>query len=54
MSAVKYFIDQNSRRLKVDEFLARELNSAGYGGVEIRKMPMRTEPKGKRSEGRMR
>ncbi|MHA1925758.1 MAG: 30S ribosomal protein S3 [Candidatus Thorarchaeota archaeon] len=43
MSAVKYFIDQNSRRLKVDEFLMRELNSAGYGGVEIRKMPMRTE-----------
>ncbi|MFW9845189.1 MAG: 30S ribosomal protein S3 [Candidatus Thorarchaeota archaeon] len=43
MSAVKYFIDQNSRRLKIDEFLSRELNSAGYGGVEIRKMPMRTE-----------
>jgi small subunit ribosomal protein S3 len=43
VSAVKYFIDQNSRRLKVDEFLMRELNSAGYGGVEIRKMPMRTE-----------
>ncbi|MHA2385830.1 MAG: 30S ribosomal protein S3 [Candidatus Thorarchaeota archaeon] len=43
MSAVKYFIDQNSRRLKIDEFLMRELNSAGYGGVEIRKMPMRTE-----------
>ncbi len=43
MSAVKYFIDQNSRRLKIDEFLGRELNSAGYGGVEIRKMPMKTE-----------
>ncbi|MHA2379724.1 MAG: 30S ribosomal protein S3 [Candidatus Thorarchaeota archaeon] len=43
MSAVKYFIDQNSRRLKIDEFLLRELNSAGYGGVEIRKMPMKTE-----------
>jgi small subunit ribosomal protein S3 len=43
VSALKYFIDQNSRRLKVDEFLMRELNSAGYGGVEIRKMPMRTE-----------
>jgi small subunit ribosomal protein S3 len=43
MSAVKYFIDQNSRKLKIDEFLARELNSAGYGGVEIRKMPMKTE-----------
>ena len=43
MSAVKYFIEQNSRKLKIDEFLARELNAAGYGGVEIRKMPMRTE-----------
>jgi small subunit ribosomal protein S3 len=27
----------------IDEFLMRELNSAGYGGVDIRKMPMRTE-----------
>ena len=43
MSAVKYFIDQNSRKLKIDEFLARELNSAGYGGVKIHKMPMKTE-----------
>lgn len=43
MSAVKYFITQNARKLAVDEFLARELNSAGYGGVEIRKMPMKTE-----------
>jgi small subunit ribosomal protein S3 len=43
MSAVKYFIEQNSRRLAIDEFLANELNAAGYGGVEIRKMPMKTE-----------
>ncbi|MBN2229573.1 MAG: 30S ribosomal protein S3 [Candidatus Thorarchaeota archaeon] len=43
MSAVKYFIDQNSRKLAIDEFLATELNAAGYGGVEIRKMPMKTE-----------
>ncbi|MCF2137504.1 MAG: 30S ribosomal protein S3 [Candidatus Thorarchaeota archaeon] len=43
MSAVKYFIEQNARRLRIDEFLAMELNSAGYGGVEIRKMPTRTE-----------
>ena len=43
MSAVKYFIEQNTRKLKIDEFLGRELNAAGYGGVEIRKMPMRTE-----------
>jgi len=43
VSAVKYFIEQNSRRLAIDEFLATELNAAGYGGVEIRKMPMKTE-----------
>ncbi|TXT53738.1 MAG: 30S ribosomal protein S3 [Candidatus Thorarchaeota archaeon] len=43
MSAIKYFIEQNTRTLKIDEFLTRELNSAGYGGCEIRKMPMRTE-----------
>ncbi|MGY5875837.1 MAG: 30S ribosomal protein S3 [Candidatus Thorarchaeota archaeon] len=43
MSAVKYFIEQNMRRLMIDEFLMHELNAAGYGGVEIRKMPMRTE-----------
>ena len=43
MSAVKYFIEQNMRKLRVDEYLGKELNAAGYGGVEIRKMPMRTE-----------
>jgi len=43
MSSIKYFIEKNTGRLDMDEFLARELNSAGYGGVEIRKMPMRTE-----------
>ncbi|MFW9973917.1 MAG: 30S ribosomal protein S3 [Candidatus Thorarchaeota archaeon] len=43
MSAVKYFIEQNSRKLAIDEFLSTELNAAGYGGVEIRKMPMKSE-----------
>jgi small subunit ribosomal protein S3 len=43
MSAVKYFIEQNARKLAIDEFLSSELNAAGYGGVEIRKMPMKTE-----------
>ena len=43
MSAVRYFVDLNTRKLQIDEFLMRELNSAGYGGVDIRKMPMRTE-----------
>ena len=43
MSAIKYFIEQNSRKLAIDEFLGHELDAAGYGGVEIRKMPMKTE-----------
>jgi small subunit ribosomal protein S3 len=43
VSAVKYFIEQSSRRLAIDEFLNHELNAAGYGGVDIRKMPMKTE-----------
>jgi small subunit ribosomal protein S3 len=43
LSAIKYFIDRNTRKLALDEFLSHELNSAGYGGLEIRKMPMRTE-----------
>lgn len=43
MSAVKYFIDMNTRKLRVDEYLAQELNSAGYGGVDIRKISMKTE-----------
>ena len=43
MSAVKYFIKQNARKLAIDEFLAHELNAAGYGGVEIRKMPMNSQ-----------
>jgi small subunit ribosomal protein S3 len=43
VSAVKYFIEQSSRRLAIDEFLSHELNAAGYGGVDIRKMPMKTE-----------
>jgi small subunit ribosomal protein S3 len=43
MPAVKYFIEQSSKRLLIDEYFWRELNAAGYGGVEIRKMPMKTE-----------
>ncbi len=43
MSAVKYFVGLNVKKLRIDEYLARELNSAGYGGVDIRKMPMKTE-----------
>ncbi|MBD3157725.1 MAG: 30S ribosomal protein S3 [Candidatus Lokiarchaeota archaeon] len=43
MSAVKHFIEQNARKLTIDEFLSRELNTAGYGGLEIKEGPMRTD-----------
>ncbi|MEM2143496.1 MAG: 30S ribosomal protein S3 [Candidatus Thorarchaeota archaeon] len=43
MGVVRYFVDRNRTRLLIDEYLARELSAAGYGGVEIRKLPMRTD-----------
>ncbi len=43
MSAVRHFIEQNSKKLLIDEFLTQELNAAGYGGVEIRRLPTRTD-----------
>ncbi len=43
MSAIKHFIEQNAKKLTIDEFLSRELNTAGYGGLEIKEGPMRTD-----------
>jgi small subunit ribosomal protein S3 len=43
MSAIKHFIEQNVKKLTIDEFLSRELNTAGYGGLEIKEGPMRTD-----------
>ncbi|MBK5113030.1 MAG: 30S ribosomal protein S3 [Candidatus Heimdallarchaeota archaeon] len=40
MSAVNHFIKKGVRQARIDEFLARELARAGYGGVDIAKTPL--------------
>jgi len=42
MSVVKHFINESKKKLVLDEFLNRELERAGYGGVEISKTPLGT------------
>jgi len=40
MSAIRHFIDESIRSTELDEFLAKELDRAGYGGVESTKTPL--------------
>jgi small subunit ribosomal protein S3 len=40
LSAVNHFIKKGVRQARIDEFLARELSRAGYGGVDIAKTPL--------------
>ncbi len=40
MSAVNHFIQKGVRQARIDEYLARELQRAGYGGVDIAKTPL--------------
>ena len=42
MSVVKHFIEESVKRAEIDEFLRRELEKAGYGGVDITKTPLGT------------
>lgn len=42
MSAVKHFVSESVKRLELDEFLRRELDRAGYGGVDLTKTPLGT------------
>ncbi|MEM3736780.1 MAG: 30S ribosomal protein S3 [Candidatus Bathyarchaeia archaeon] len=42
MSAIKQIVSESWRRASVDEFLQKELAKAGYGGVEITKVPLGT------------
>lgn len=42
MSVVKHFIDESIKKTEIDEFLQKELERAGYGGVDITKTPMGT------------
>jgi len=38
----KYFVKENSRRAEIDEYLASELERAGYSKVEMTKTPLGT------------
>ncbi len=42
MSVVKHFVDESIKKTQIDEFLQRELERAGYGGVDITKTPLGT------------
>ncbi|MEM3715986.1 MAG: 30S ribosomal protein S3 [Candidatus Bathyarchaeia archaeon] len=42
MSYVKHFINESVRKSEIDEFLWREFERAGYGGVNITKTPLGT------------
>jgi len=42
MSVVKHFISEAVKKAEIDEFLQREFERAGYGGVEITKTPLGT------------
>ena len=42
MSSTKHFIEDSIKKAGVDEFLWKEFERAGYGGVEITKTPLGT------------
>jgi len=42
MSVVKHFISDSIKRTEIDEFLQKELERAGYGGVNMSKTPLGT------------
>lgn len=42
MSYVKHFIKESIKKAEIDEFLWREFEKAGYGGVDITKTPLGT------------
>ncbi|MBS7648528.1 MAG: 30S ribosomal protein S3 [Candidatus Bathyarchaeia archaeon] len=42
MSYVKHFVNETIKRAEIDEFLWREFERAGYGGVDITKTPLGT------------
>jgi small subunit ribosomal protein S3 len=42
LSAIKHFITESIKKTELDEFLAKELDRTGYGGVEVTKTPLGT------------
>ena len=43
MAIEREFVEKGMRRSQIDEFLADELERAGYGGMELARTPMGTE-----------
>ncbi|MDY6780434.1 MAG: KH domain-containing protein, partial [Halobacteria archaeon] len=43
MAMEREFIEKGMRRSQIDEFLADELERAGYGGMELARTPIGTE-----------
>ena len=42
MSSIKHFINESVRKAGIDEFLWKEFERAGYGGVDITRTPLGT------------
>jgi len=42
VSSIRHFIDESIKKTGVDEFLWKEFEKAGYGGVDITKTPLGT------------
>jgi small subunit ribosomal protein S3 len=42
MSTIKHFINENIKKAEIDEFLWKEFERAGYGGVDVTKTPLGT------------
>lgn len=42
MSVVKHFVSEAVKKTEIDEFLRKEFEKAGYGGVDITKTPLGT------------
>lgn len=42
MSSIKHFIGESLRKTEIDEFLWKEFERAGYGGVDITRTPLGT------------
>ena len=42
MSVIRHFINESKKKLVIDEFLTKELERTGYGGVDISKTPLGT------------
>lgn len=42
MAIVKHFISESMKKTEIDEFLQKQLERAGYGGVSISKTPLGT------------